>query len=137
MVEGGSGNTVRHVTALNNINDFGGRPCTLGDGFALANSDNNTITQSEAIHNGPFGGISLVGDSDNNVITHNLVRDSNIVSTGTSGCGNTRQNEGIRIEGPGAEGNRIENNRVLGSLLAASACTAPGASAARRPTTAT
>ncbi len=118
VIEGGSGNTVRHVTALNNINDFGGRPCTLGDGFALVNSDNNTITQSEAIHNGPFGGISLVGDSDNNVITHNLVRDSNIVSTGTSGCGNTRQNEGIRIEGPGAEGNRIENNQVLGSLLA-------------------
>ncbi len=118
VIDGGSANTVRHVTARENINDFGGRPCALGDGIALLGSDGNTITQSEAIHNGPFGGISLVGDSDNNVITHNLVRDSNIVSTGTSGCGNTRQNEGIRIEGPGAEGNRIENNQVLGSLLA-------------------
>ncbi|MBW3641816.1 MAG: right-handed parallel beta-helix repeat-containing protein [Actinobacteria bacterium] len=118
VIEGGSGNTVRHVTARNNINDFGGRPCTLGDGIALINSDNNTITQSEAIHNGPFGGISIVGDSDNNVITHNLVQDNNVVSPGTAGCGNTRQDEGIRIEGPGAEGNRIENNRVLGSLLA-------------------
>lgn len=118
VIEGGSANIVRQVTARENINDFGGRPCTLGDGIALLGSDGNTITQSEAIHNGPFGGISLAGDSDNNVVTHNLVRNSNIVSPGTARCGNTRQNEGIRIEGPGAEGNRIENNQVLGSLLA-------------------
>lgn len=114
----GSGNTIRQITASDNINDFAGPPCLLGDGIAVINSSDNTITQNKAVNNGPFGGITVIGDSDRNAITNNLARDNNIVSPGPSGCGNSRQDEGIRIEGPGAEENRVERNVVENGLLA-------------------
>jgi parallel beta-helix repeat protein len=119
LVEGGAGNTVRQIVARDNINDFTRPPCLLGDGIAVQDSSNNTITQNQVINNGPFGGITIIGDSDNNLIRSNRVRDNNIVTpVGQTGCGNRFQDEGIRIEGPGAEGNRVDNNVVENGLLA-------------------
>ena len=118
VIDGGSNNTVHRVGAMNNINDALAAPCELGDGIAVLDSSGNTITRNLVVHNGPFGGITLIGDSDNNVIDANQVRDNNVVGTGGSGCGNNNQDEGIRIEGPGAQGNRVESNQVTNSLLA-------------------
>ena len=117
-IMGGSGNTVRDVTARNNINDGQGPPCDLGDGIAVLDSDNNRLESNDVIHNGPFGGISLIGDSDGNQMRGNRALDNNVVGVPRSGCGNLRQDEGIRIEGPGANNNRAEANLVQRSLLA-------------------
>lgn len=112
---GGSKNTVTGVTAQNNVNDMLGGPCELGDGIAIFNSRANTIAANKALSNGPFSGISVVGDGDANVIRDNVASDNNIVGRF---CGNSRQDEGIRIEGPGANDNRVENNRVERNQLA-------------------
>ncbi len=114
-IHGGSGNKVTKVKALNNINDLVGAECELGDGISIFNSSNNVINMNEAIHNGPFGGISVVGNSDNNRISNNVARDNNVQGPG---CGNLNQDEGIRIEGPGADNNVVSRNTVESSLLA-------------------
>ncbi|HWH34645.1 MAG TPA: PA domain-containing protein [Acidimicrobiales bacterium] len=116
FVGGGSGNTIRQVGAFNNVNDALSPPCDLGDGIALLDSSDNTVERSLVVGNGPYGGITMVGDSDNNVIQDNQVRDNNIVGTG-GGCGNQNQDEGIRIEGPGADDNLVSRNAVSTSLL--------------------
>ena len=116
LVDEGSGNTIRRVGAQNNVNDAIAPPCLLGDGIALQDSSDNTIDRNLVIGNGPFGGITLIGNSDNNVITSNKVQGNNLVG-GAGGCGNPNQDEGIRIEGPGADDNRVESNQVSDSLL--------------------
>ncbi|MDQ3570186.1 MAG: right-handed parallel beta-helix repeat-containing protein [Actinomycetota bacterium] len=118
VIQGGSGNTVQNMTVRNNVNDYLGRPCDLGDGIAILNSDDNRILDNRILNNGPYGGISLIEDSDRNLIRGNVVLGHNLRSLPGSGCGNTNQDEGIRVEGPGANDNIVENNRVEGSGLA-------------------
>jgi len=123
LITGGGGNTVNRVRARNNINDRQGTPCDLGDGIAMLNSSNNIITSNSAIHNGPYGGISVIGDSDRNQIRNNVVKNNNVqglpaIPGGSAGCGNPNQDEGIRIEGPGADNNVVLGNIVENSLLA-------------------
>ncbi|MGI9022221.1 MAG: PA domain-containing protein [Acidimicrobiales bacterium] len=115
LIAQGSGNFVSALTLRDNINDGLGGACNLGDGITIRNSDNNRIVNNQLFHNGPFGGISLVTDSDSNLIKSNHVEDSNVVGVG---CGNPNQDEGIRIEGPGANYNRVEDNTVIRGLLA-------------------
>ncbi len=122
LVVAGSGNTVVGMSVENNVNDFSDElgleeDCTLGDGIALLDSSGNTIGENDVVNNGPYGGITMIGDSDDNVIERNSVRGNNIISTSESGCGNTEQDEGIRVEGPGAQDNVIKRNTVLDSLL--------------------
>lgn len=112
---GGSGNTVKFLTAQDNINDFKGGDCNLGDGISMTNSDGNTIQGNNVVGNGPFGGISLIEDSDGNTIQANTVVSQNLHGIG---CGNSTQDEGIRLEGPGANNNVVNGNKVADSLLA-------------------
>ena len=114
----GGGNTVRYLTVVDNINDMLGPPCLLGEGIAILDSSNNTITRNAIIHNGPFGGVSVVGDSDANAIIRNEIHDNNVRGRAGSGCGRADQDEGVRIEGPGADNNIVDRNNVSGSLLA-------------------
>jgi len=129
VIVGGSRNTVTRITAQNNINDLQsvGEPfpgvCELGEGIAILNSSDNMITSNSVINNGPFGGISVIENSDRNQIRTNRVRNNNIqglpaIPGGRAGCGNTNQDEGIRIEGPGANDNVVQENIVEKSLLA-------------------
>ncbi|MCA1683808.1 MAG: right-handed parallel beta-helix repeat-containing protein, partial [Actinobacteria bacterium] len=120
----GSGNVVRGMTVRNNINDMiptpqgTPNPCDLGDGIAVQNADNNSIDGNLVVNNGPFGGISLVEDSDGNQIRGNTVQDHKVRGVSGGGCGNNNQDEGIRIEGPGANNNRVLGNNVSRSNLA-------------------
>lgn len=141
-IYGGSGNTVQNMTLRNNVNDQAGPPCDLGDGIALLNSDDNRIIENLLVANGPYGGISVIEDSDRNLISGNTVLGHNLRSRAGSGCGNTNQNEGIRIEGPGANDNIVENNLVEGSGLAGIAlhgyvCSAAGGDEIEDPNTGT
>lgn len=166
-IVGGSGNTVQNVHAVNNINDmtepwrFESRQapseqpdvvegnvsemqwrmemlCFYGDGITTTDSDNNVIRHNTVVGNGPYGGITLVGDSDGNRVETNQVHDNNISnwntradgSQGSALCGATlpgapgmqrgRQTQamGIRLEGPGADENTIEGNQVTDGALA-------------------
>ena len=166
---GGGGNTVTGINAINNVNDmlepFVFQPgagvleqpdvvsgeatpeewlslmlCDMGDGIFVFNSDENTIEKNTVVGNGPYSGISLVDDSDSNVVAKNDVLDNNILNETTQNtpsgpnegpglCGATLpgapgmqrgrvvQAIGIRIEGPNANDNQIDKNRVENSAL--------------------
>lgn len=165
-IVGGGGNTVQHITAVNNINDMlepwrferGEGPmdqpdvkegnvsagqwladmlCFYGDGITVTSSDDNVIRHNVAMNNGPYGGITLVGDSDRNRVENNRAHANNINSyttradgsQGSALCGATLpgapgmqrgrevQAMGIRIEGPGADENVVEGNEVTDSAL--------------------
>jgi len=117
---GGSRNTVKGLVVRDNINDFTGATCDLGEGIGIFDSSNNTIEGNQAIHNGLYGGISLVGNSDSNLVQGNQVLDNNVTAPDGTQCfiDNHRQDEGIRVEGPGADYNRIQGNTIRGNLLA-------------------
>lgn len=114
-IEGGSANTIRGVTAQDNVHATRTPPCNYGDGIAVWDSDGNQLQDNVVRRNGPFSGIALVGTSADNVVTDNLVEDH----TARSGlCGRSVQAIGIRVEGPGAQGNTIEGNEVVNGSLA-------------------
>ncbi|HEX3393971.1 MAG TPA: right-handed parallel beta-helix repeat-containing protein [Acidimicrobiales bacterium] len=116
----GSGNTVTNMTVVDNYNDLLDGTCDMGDGISMTNSNRNTITTNRVAHNGPFGGISVVEDSNANQIKNNIVAGNNI--PGLNGCGNGgwvgNEDEGIRLEGPGANNNVVNNNDVSGNAFA-------------------
>ncbi len=107
-IEGGGGNTVTGITATNNVNDkmepidpFTIRTpgqttpltpqqqhdidlvtCELGDGITTFDSDNNVISNNTVTGNGPLSGISLVGDSDGNLVSKNEVHENDLTNNG-------------------------------------------------------
>ncbi len=109
VLQGGSGNTVTNVVAQDNI---GTAATDFGDGIAVFASSNNVIRRNRVQHNGPYSGISLVGNSDNNLIDGNTVQGNNIEFSAA-----TNQDDGIRVEGPGVNGNIVSNNKVEGNGL--------------------
>jgi len=111
VIEGGAGNTVSLVTATDN------RPGLLGgdygDGVTIfgATADNNSVVDSVLRHNGPFGGVSVLGGNVNDkitgtVISGNLVQDNNL----------SPQDDGVRLEN-WTWNSTISDNVVLGSAL--------------------
>lgn len=108
--------------------------CSYGDGITTDNSVNNLITRNTATHNGPYSGISLVDASGNNVARANQVSTQTVVNVDPTGkptvcgasytlghgmqLGRNTQDVGIRVEGPGANGNRVASNVVSDSELA-------------------
>lgn len=144
----GGGNAVREVTVEGNVNYrvVTGRNADpddvnpddqvlsmLGEGISVANSSDNVIEHNRVYGNGPLAGIALVGDSNDNVVAHNDVRDNDVPNPTPDGrpttCGTGRQQGpmtrgrsiqgiGIRVEGPGADRNVVEHNRVTRSAIA-------------------
>lgn len=122
-VEGGSGNTVREVTARDNVNHsvVSGNdwPCDLGDGITVSESRGNRILNNIVTKNGPYSGISIVGNSDSNTVAGNDVYANDIPNRQPDGttapCGapfaRPNQDIGIRIEGPGADANVVGDAR--------------------------
>ncbi len=117
--------------------------CDLGDGIAIFMSPYNVIQDNTVSDNGPYGGITVIGPfSDRNIIRSNAVEGNNIPNlrpdelatewapVGSAGmCGGTEigtpgmsrgramQAAGIRVEGPGANRNRVDRNEVANSGL--------------------
>lgn len=131
-----NGNIVRNLNIHHNINHsaLGGaiNNCNFGDGIALFSSDNNLIVGNRVANNGPLSGIALVYDSDGNKVVRNRVLSNDVKALtpegegilcgtgedqGPMGSGRPVQDMGIRIEGPGANNNRIVNNLVVDNAL--------------------
>ena len=150
VIAAGGDNTVRHVTAEDNVNyrlvtGRDARPgdvdpeqgpfCWFGDGITAFNSGGNLIERNTLVGNGPFSGVSLVGNADDNVVSNNRVSDNDRLNETPDGdvtiCGGLGQAQnqpmtagrhvqdiGVRIEGPGADRNLVEGNEVKRSGLA-------------------
>ena len=120
VILGGGSNTVQGVSVRNNVGVLKSGKQQLGDGVAIQSSNNNTITGNTITGNGPFGGITILGDtsdptlgSSGNSIVNNQVVD-NDVDYGDFG---PNQNDGIRIEGPNATNNIVQGHAVRGNGL--------------------
>jgi parallel beta-helix repeat protein len=142
-IRGGSGNVVDNVTVQDNINyrvvtgvDADPGPttpsCDYGDGIAVFNSEANVVEDSRIVNNGPLSGVSLVEDSDGNKVSRNVIADNDVVNRtplglntvcgtgpdqGPMSRGRTMQDSGVRIEGPGADDNRVQRNEVTANGL--------------------
>lgn len=117
--------------------------CEFGDGITVYNSTSNVISGNVVFGNAPFSGISLLSDADENVVESNSVHDNDLLNETPDGrgttCGSTAngpidnpppsdwccarhgrhsQDVGVRIEGPSAERNRVENNSLVRNGLA-------------------
>lgn len=150
-VHAGGDNTVERLTVRDNVNyrvvtgenhspddlDFeAGILCLYGEGIAVFNSSGNEFAGNTVTDNGPLSGISLIGNSDDNVVAHNNIRDHDTTNHAPNGersvCGGGHpdpdenpmstgrdvQNIGVRVEGPDAERNLVEGNQVRRSALA-------------------
>jgi len=126
VVEGGSHNMIKDITARDNIgrSTFGNDDTLYGDGIAILSSTDNKIVKNRAIHNGPFSGIGLFqevdedhprdvsGPASGNKILNNQVHDNDICRIPGRLC----DNDGIRLE-PGVHDNGVIGNVVTGSAL--------------------
>ncbi|MDQ4134113.1 MAG: right-handed parallel beta-helix repeat-containing protein [Actinomycetota bacterium] len=111
VIVGGANNTIQNVTVQDNIGSPDG---DFGDGIVLdKGTTGNHIMGNTVRRNGPFSGISLLEDAQNNHIHDNTVADNNMLHVGDPAAG--RQTMGIRVEGPAANGNRIFANTVTAS----------------------
>ncbi len=129
-IEGGNGNTVKNMTVRDNVNDMiepldprsilvnretgptpeqmmqiGRVSCLYGDGITTFDSEENTITGNIVVGNGPFAGISMVGESDGNTVSSNTVHENDLLNNGvTDGAGNPIFIDQTRIPNPAPPG---------------------------------
>ncbi|HEX2041115.1 MAG TPA: right-handed parallel beta-helix repeat-containing protein [Acidimicrobiales bacterium] len=102
VIMGGGRNTVRRVTARDNVNyrmvtgrdsqpedivPNVGPYCELGDGITAFGSNDNVIEQNLLYGNGPFSAVSLVFDSDRNRVANNDIRDNDVMNETPAGTG--------------------------------------------------
>jgi parallel beta-helix repeat protein len=112
LVKGGQNNLITHMTAAHNI---GLGNTVYGEGIVLDGSVNNRVTYDNVVSNGPYAGINLINNADNNLVQNNTVTDNNI-ATPNLGPGGSPQNQDSGIgNDSGASFNTIDNNVVLRS----------------------
>jgi len=130
-IAGGADNVIENLTVQDNIGSTEG---DFGDGITLSVSSGNVIRGNTVRRNGPFAGISLVGACTKNEIRDNVISDNNMLP-GDPTLG--RQDMGIRLEGPGANNNKLMGNTVTGSgaegICVLPTCTDPQAGCAGTP----
>lgn len=110
VIAGGGNNVVQNLTCQDNVGSVGG---DFGDGIVVDNSSENRIEGNTVRRNGPYSGISLLGESRHNQVLDNIVSDNNMLHLGDPSAG--RQAMGIRMEGPKADHNTVSGNTVTGS----------------------
>lgn len=101
-IMGGGRNTVRRITARDNVNyrvvtgrdsqpedivPDQGPYCDLGDGITAFNSNDNVIADNVLHGNGPFSAVSLVFDSNRNQVTNNDIHDNDLLNETPDGAG--------------------------------------------------
>lgn len=115
VIQQGSRNVITNLTIRENVGNSLG--CELGDGIASFSSNDNVIHGNTIESNGPLSGIAIIGPSTGNRISGNLVRDNHLPAASPR-CGRPHQDIGIRLEGPGAVGNKVDANVVERNGLA-------------------
>ena len=122
VIEGGSNNRVRGITAQGDVGDDA--TSSYGDGIAILSSTDNLVEGNTALHNGPYSGIGLFeavdadhprqvsGPTTRNTIRGNTVKANNACRTPQGPC----DNDGIRVE-PGVDFTTIADNIVQESGL--------------------
>jgi len=109
-LNGGSNNVAQNLTIEDNLGSPEG---DFGDGIVVNRSRGNRIQANVVQRNGPFSGISLGHQAQDNEIRDNTVSDNDASQAGPDGAGG--QTMGIRVEGPAANHNRVVGNVVTGS----------------------
>ncbi|HUP71175.1 MAG TPA: SBBP repeat-containing protein [Acidimicrobiales bacterium] len=112
MIEGNN-NMVANVNVIGNVgsllSDYGHG---IGvDGSTANQAHTNTITNNKVVGNGPYAGIYLIGDSDSNTITSNLIS-ANVVPDDTP-----LQAHGIRLEPLAGADNAPDNNTITSNTV--------------------
>lgn len=139
VVEGGGSNTLTRLTVSGNIGPAGTQD--LGDGIMISDSSDNRVIANTVRDNGPFSGIVLLGASNRNVVSGNVVtenrqpevcpdRDVFVFSVSGGGvvlfCGPShptfkpftfvmQQDHGIKFE-QGADGRAAHQNTVVDNV---------------------
>ena len=108
-IEGGSGNTVTGIRALDNRSNFG----DYGDGIIMFQSNSNRILNNQVRNNGPWDGIGVLRGAFN-VIDGNQITDNNQSTTNTAGVRLENQNLGPNGNFPSND-NVVTNNLVSNS----------------------
>lgn len=108
-IEGGSGNTVTGIRALDNRSNFG----DYGDGIVMFQSNSNRILNNQVRNNGPWDGIGVIRGAFN-VIDGNQITDNNQSNTNTAGIRLENQNFGPGGNFPSND-NVVTNNVVTNS----------------------
>ncbi len=108
-----SGNT---LTGLNVHDNIGPRGTDfLGDGIALFRSSGNILVRNVVRHNGPFSGVAFVGPSTDNRVRNSEMVDNNLPDLDSSDEAVHSQDFGVRIEGPAASRNVVNNSVISGN----------------------
>lgn len=121
----GSGNTVDNVTVELNL---GSLLTDYGEGVNIHNSNGNTVKNSRVgtsdttlspltvgVGNGPYSGISLLGDSDYNDI--GVSNAGNFVEVNIEPSGTNNQDDGIRLEPDYPLRTYPDNNRITDNTV--------------------
>lgn len=139
---GSTSNVVQNLTVHDNVGQLSVArfDSSLGDGIVIRAASGNVVRNNTAHNNGPFSGIAVAAVVDDvgraigpnptdNVITGNTVRDNTLPALaclpappftiipppcpdGTSLQPFFQQNIGVRLEGPGAQGNVVSGNTI-------------------------
>lgn len=104
---GGSGNRVEKVNVVANV----GTDADYGEGIHVRNSSTNTLFCNNLEENGSFGAITLIDNSDGNVVDKNIVAANSVLL-----------DFGIRLEAstataPCPDSNVISNNTLGGNTV--------------------
>ena len=126
VVEGGSDHLIQQLTVRDNVGDVSLELFTdFGDGILLLSSSHNRVMQVVAERNGPYSGITLLGNSDDNLVQANVVRNNNLPDARpghtSPGGVNVMEDDGIRLETITSsitpDNNRVLYNTVTGNGL--------------------
>lgn len=117
VVDGGGSNTIESIVAKDNIGEFTqGFITDYGDGILVLHSSDNVIRNNLADHNGPFAGITVLGNSFDNVVEGNTSQNNTLRSArpGHGGGFDIMEDDGIRVENFGGfpDGTIVRNNTV-------------------------